>query len=427
MIVIVSSVDIYPIDCGKKVVLSGFLQKLVEQHGRNGVMFCHIGRRRSVPSGYPSLYRHFKMPGLLAQAWNVIYLAFLTRRTSVQEAFFVSRRLSREIRETILRLQPGLVIIDTVRIAACCWQPEFRELGILYMDDLFSLRYRRMLAEDRIDALGNFGQNLPAPIRALVSFQGIQRWLVRWEATAIERAENRWPSQFADSLLISAEEVRLLQERVPGTLVKVVDPYVPVVIDKVCYDSKAKSEFIFLGSLSLAHNESGIFEFLTQQWPRVRQELPDATLRIIGKHATERIKQAALQAGPSVILQGFVASLDAYFADATALIVPLRFGSGVKLKVLDSLARGVPLVSTPIGVEGISVVNGVHGFIVSRLEDFPAAMVALSDRDTNSRMSQASLRLFQQRYSTDSIRRSYRQIFQLKKEIEPSVSMIRSE
>ena len=108
---------------------------------------------------------------------------------------------------------------------------------------------------------------------------------------------------------------------------------------------------LFVAADNLANRE-GLHWFLEQAWPQVRAANPDAHLHICGTLCkTLTITQ------PGVELLGFVESLDAVYEEASVVIVPLLRGSGVKIKLMEALARGKACVSTPIGAEGIPALD----------------------------------------------------------------------
>ncbi|MEM9022273.1 MAG: glycosyltransferase family 4 protein [Bacteroidota bacterium] len=106
----------------------------------------------------------------------------------------------------------------------------------------------------------------------------------------------------------------------------------------------------------------GLLWFLQEVWPLVHQQHPKLVLDVIGKNPDDRIVQLAA-AEPQVRLHGFVEDLNDWYDTARVFIAPLRFGSGIKVKVLNAMYRGIPTVTTAIGTEGLEARNGEHLFL----------------------------------------------------------------
>lgn len=112
------------------------------------------------------------------------------------------------------------------------------------------------------------------------------------------------------------------------------------------------TSIVFSGVMDYAPNEDAALFFLKDVFPCVLQKHPDATLYLVGKNPTERLVTAC-QGQDSVILTGFVESVIAYILGATVYVSPLRFGTGVKNKVLEAMSCRVPMVLSDVSVEGI--------------------------------------------------------------------------
>ena len=114
--------------------------------------------------------------------------------------------------------------------------------------------------------------------------------------------------------------------------------------------------------------------FLSEVWDRVRAEVPDARCTIAGSRPPSSIQKLA-RAG--VTVAGFVEDLDALFASADVMAVPLRVGGGMRIKLLEFFARGKAVVSTRIGAEGNAARDGEHILLADTASDFAAAVVRL--------------------------------------------------
>ena len=112
--------------------------------------------------------------------------------------------------------------------------------------------------------------------------------------------------------------------------------------------------------------------FIRQVLPRVREALPDARFTLVGKRPPPDVQRAeGLEA------LGYVADLEPYFARAAVFIVPLLAGGGMRVKILDAWLRGLPVVSTTIGAEGISCTDGTDIRLADQTERFAGILLDL--------------------------------------------------
>lgn len=123
-----------------------------------------------------------------------------------------------------------------------------------------------------------------------------------------------------------------------------------------------RRRIVFVGAMDYFPNADGAVFFANQIWPAVRKRLGNVELVIVGANPGPAVK--ALQELPGITVTGTVPDVRPYYHDALAAIVPLRTGGGTRLKILEAMAAGVPVVSTPLGAEGLDVTDGTDALIV---------------------------------------------------------------
>jgi glycosyltransferase involved in cell wall biosynthesis len=132
---------------------------------------------------------------------------------------------------------------------------------------------------------------------------------------------------------------------------------------------QTEKKIMYVGFLGWEPNVQGLLWFIDKVWPGLAARHPDLRFDIVGKNPDERLREVvALHDG--IRLTGYVADLDTVYRDSRVSVAPLTFGSGMKVKVLDAMARGIPTVTTSVGAEGIDIVNGQHLLVA----DDPAEM-----------------------------------------------------
>lgn len=154
-----------------------------------------------------------------------------------------------------------------------------------------------------------------------------------------------------------------------------------------------------LGSLHYAPNADGIRWFLQEVLPRVRQAVPAARLTIVGKNPPRDIRRLA-QVSPDVVsVTGYVSDLTPWLQRTAIMVVPVLAGSGMRVRILEGLARAMPIVTTTIGLEGIDARVGLDLLVADSPEDFAAAVVALlRDPERQRRLGAAGRQLIEDRY-----------------------------
>lgn len=183
------------------------------------------------------------------------------------------------------------------------------------------------------------------------------RW--SWAVHRAQGAEKKIMQQADTVVVLSGKDASLLP---PGPAqVEVVVP--PLATDPSSGDIAPPSlpEILFVGNLARWENEQGLLWFIGKVWPLVRKRVPHARLRVAGAGVSPTVQSVGGQGG--IELLGFVEDLGALYSTAAVAVAPLHLGAGVKFKVVEAILSGVPVVTTPVGAEGIGEISwfaGVH-------------------------------------------------------------------
>jgi glycosyltransferase involved in cell wall biosynthesis len=163
---------------------------------------------------------------------------------------------------------------------------------------------------------------------------------------------------------------------------------------------------VFTGALHTLPNREGILWFCSEIWPRIRVQVPDARLDIVGSRPPRNI--ASLDQLDGVTVHADVPDVPPFLTRARVAVVPLRIGSGSRIKVLEALAAGRPVVGTTIGVEGLEAVAGRHLLVEDEPEAFARAVVMLlADDGTAEALARSGRELIDASYSWGRIGRRY--------------------
>ncbi|MEE4662053.1 MAG: glycosyltransferase family 4 protein, partial [Halieaceae bacterium] len=168
-------------------------------------------------------------------------------------------------------------------------------------------------------------------------------------------------------------------------------------------NNSRQTSLLYVGNLAWEPNAAGLRAFIETAWPRLKQYYPALRLDIAGRGADDRLQQLAAD-GHGIVLHDFVDDLEPLYQRARLSVAPLSFGAGMKVKVLSAMARGLPLVTTPVGAEGVAARHAQHLMI----SDSIAAMAddiarVLEDAQLWQQLATESRQLISDRYTWDGL------------------------
>ncbi|SRR6266545_500198 len=182
--------------------------------------------------------------------------------------------------------------------------------------------------------------------------------------------------QFAGATVVSERELEILRPLAPRRMQLAVVPNgVDVAACAERFGPPEADTLIYPGALSYDANFDAVAYFLGAILPQVRSTRPHARLRVTGRTTSDLL--AALPPAEGVEFTGYLDDVRPAVARAWAEVVPLRKGGGTRLKVLEALALGTPVISTSKGIEGLALEDGRHALVADSPSDFAAATVKL--------------------------------------------------
>lgn len=256
------------------------------------------------------------------------------------------------------RFRPDVVYLD--HLDSYLYEGPVRKMGIpaiIDMHNVYSLIPQRMASE---------------------SSNPLKRMALTREARLLDRIERRLCGSKLTITAVSTAEVDTFRGLgAPDVLL------VPNGVDTSAFQeipiprTITPPVILYLGTLSWGPNAAAAITLANEIFPAVRAVHSDARLLIVGKDPSADV--IALSKQPGVTVTGAVPSIVPYFQQASVLAIPLDSGGGTRLKILEAFAAGVPVVSTPIGAEGIDAHDGEHLVLASRQEMSRAILDLLND------------------------------------------------
>jgi glycosyltransferase involved in cell wall biosynthesis len=161
-------------------------------------------------------------------------------------------------------------------------------------------------------------------------------------------------------------------------------------------ENNPKPTLLFVGSMDYHPNVDAVTWFSLAAWPEVARNHPDLQFTIVGRQPSPAVQALASE---RIRVTGTVDDVRPFYASALAAVVPLRSGSGTRLKILEAMAAGVPVVSTRLGAEGIEAEDEVHLLLADNGAEIAAAIGRLASSATlRSRLSKAGRELVTAKY-----------------------------
>jgi glycosyltransferase involved in cell wall biosynthesis len=231
---------------------------------------------------------------------------------------------------------------------------------VIHVDSIHMMRYAEFLHRKtpakivynwhnvESEAMQRYSLTVTSPVR---------RWYARLTAAKLERLEREILQTAFGHIVCSRRESDQLKRRVPEARIAVI----PNGVDMQYFagagtGSPSGYKLIFVGSMDYYPNAQAAISFARRIWPRIRERLPEGSLILVGANPSPSVQ--ALAELPGVQVTGTVLDVRPYYRDALAAIVPLRTGGGTRLKILEAMAAGVPVISTPLGADGLDFTPG---------------------------------------------------------------------
>ena len=232
-----------------------------------------------------------------------------------------------------------------------------------------------------------------------VEARPLRRMLLRWQAAKVERAERQTYGRFDGGLAMSEVDREHLLRIAPGLPVWTVPNGVDVEWFTPASGRPDPDLMVFSGAMDWQPNGDAVSYFARSVLPLVRRRRPRARLEVVGRNPSSALL-STLASEPGVSFTGTVDDVRPYLARAALIVVPLRVGSGTRLKILEAWAMAKPVLSTTVGAEGLPGRDGEHLGIADSPEHMArCALDLLADPARAERLGLAGRQLAEASFS----------------------------
>lgn len=291
------------------------------------------------------------------------------------------RAVHQAVRNAIVSISPDLIAVSTLGVA----EYVDRGCGVPMVLDEHNCEYA---------VLRRSADRTPGKLKQL-------RYALGWKKYA--RWESMICAAFDAVAMVSDDDKRMILDAASGLSdVRVI----PNGVDVDHYDpgvwEPQSDTLLYNGALTYGANLDAVRYYVDRIYPLLSSRLPDVRLLVTGR--TGGVDLTGIGDCPGVERTGYVQDIRDVLKKSAACVVPLREGGGSRLKILEAMAAGVPVVSTSMGAEGINAVSGTHLLIADTPEAFADAIVrVLEDNELRSNLRSAARSLVEQYYSWESI------------------------
>ncbi len=380
-ILVLTQVVVYPADAGPKVKTLQVLRHLAAHHD---VVYCTFVRSAKEAQDVEKLReiccRVSAIPIIRSRMNDV---RFLIGSLATGDSFILRRDDSPTMRAMVRQLLHE------------------EQIDVLHIDQLNMMRFvppdwQGTVILDEHNAVWQVFERLSRGTRNPIS-----RWLLGREAHIIRGIEGAACCRAQTVLAVSEQDQQALRE-VAGesALIEIV----PITVDAEHFQpiwearNPQPNRLLTIGTMFWLPNSEGVSWWLRQGYEHLRRLCPNVTYDVVGARPPHTLQMlAGRHAG--VHLHGYVADVTPFWTSTGALAVPLLSGGGVRVKILEAMAIGIPVISTTIGCEGLAVRNGEHLLVADNPEAFArACATVLRDKELALHLARNARQLILEQY-----------------------------
>lgn len=352
----------YPLNSGKRIRTGNLITRMARRHEIEYVCYPadDLEERSAATNHYETLgvavrYIDDRLPPNRGPAFALRLAANLASPQPYSVQKHIRAELLRLVSEIAQDSPPDLWHCEWTPYAAACAGRVSQPWAVM-AHNVESLIWRR------------FYENAGNPAK---------RWYLREQWRKYARFEREMFAATDRLITVSEEDARLAQGEFDAHDVRVVDNGVDIDYfhpprQTGTSQTRNPRELLFLGSLDWFPNQDGVVLLLEEILPRLRRRFEDATLTVVGRRPPAWLA-GKIEAADGVTLVADAPDVRPYLWRCAALVVPLRIGGGSRLKILEALSAGCPVLSTAVGAEGLDLAPAEH-FILADVDHFADAV-----------------------------------------------------
>ncbi len=370
----------FPPDDGGKIVTFETIRELAIR-GNEITLVCFNSDQNK---GLYEICRYCRLQLVKANIHNSYPKAFMNLFSSIPYTIskYQSDSFKDKLKHLISKNRYDVAVVDHLHMAAygLFIKEQFKIPVILREHNLETVIWQRLYLETK---------NLLLKVYAWLQYKRF----FKYESTIAAR--------FDKCMMISSTDKLKIESMNPSIKACVIPAGVDTSYFFPLAINEEQNSIISVGSLDWYPNVEGILWFLSDIWPLIKTEIPVAKFYIVGKNPPYKLIKLL---SDDVVVTGYVKDVREYIAKSPVFVVPIKTGSGVRIKILNAMAMGKAIVSTAVGCEGLDIESEKNIYIAQTGQQFAEYVIKLlKNKDERVRLGNEAQKLIKQQYSWDLI------------------------
>lgn len=377
-LLLISTRVFWPPMSGHEVEIYHYCRGLHDQYGYTIDVYVFGSQKKDECNNKPYFLNNIIFStsiNFISKTSNLLSKSFLSRnKLPLQCSLYYSKENEKRISELVEKNKYDVVIVDMVRLAVYHKALEnYSCQKILDIDDMLSKRYKRQLnaISSKSNIAGNYYKRLPVLCQKLLNLVFIKKMVLKTEIPRMERAEKYYSDLYDNVIFVSAIETKEFNEKYHTDKAVTVSLGVdfPFYSEDIPVD-KIDGCVTFVGNMTTPANADSVRMIINDILPLSKRIQKIVIVGYCPDDLSDEFKDVK-----KVQFTGKVDDLRKYVKQGMVFLAPIIYGTGIKTKILEAMAMGMPVVTNSVGSEGIHAENGKHWLV----SDDPAKIAQYVD------------------------------------------------
>lgn len=386
-VLLLSTRTFWPTNSGKDITLYYNCKGLAQTYGYDLYVYCFTNTVKALAKDVPAFLKDVKYATCTNKkevVKNILVHSLYKQDWSLQSALYYGHKREHEIQAYYDEVQPDVLIFDMIRLLPYKnIARQHTSKKIMFIDDLLSKRYAMQLArkESKANVCGQFAQHLPALVTKVSNVSYVRKALLKQEIDLIQKEEQAALHEFDYVTFVSPLEQQEYNTKHATEKGKVLSMGVDYAFyAQAMHVQKEAGGISFVGNFHVASNYDSIVYIIEH----ILARLPASTiLKAIGSYPS--VLGNKYHAHPSVQFLGRVEDVRREVLKTHVFVSPIVYGTGIKTKIVEAMAMGMPVVTNGIGAEGICAQNGRDWIVEDSEEGIVSAIQDLLHNEEKAR------------------------------------------